>query len=154
MVNSETFRVWNVYPLDSEYFLLITACTLAATLTTYFLYHTPFKRTLFGSAAFLALFYLMFVWNLAVNLVPNDDWEVLAAYTIFTSTGLFIGWLGSKRRQPLIRWGGWFYLIFTLVHFLFINIWLVTTPYKFLILGMLGSGILLNQDLWPRYNRK
>lgn len=93
----------------------------------------------------------MLIWNLAVNLIPDTNWEILAAYAIYTATAQGIMTAGRLLKAPLIRWGGWFFLLFTLVHFLFVNLWLIDRPFQLAVLFLIGSSLILNRDLCPRF---
>lgn len=152
MENSETFRVWNVYPLDSLPFWTIVGAFFIFVAALIFFYRRPERRILMALAILLAPLYMMLVWNLAVNLLAGVDWQIFTAYIVYLLTAQGIMSAGSYFNDTILRWGGWFFLCFTLIHFLFINIWLLHSNFQYSILALFLAIIFLNRDLLP-YNQ-
>lgn len=148
MENSNQFRVWNTYPLLSVEFLIISLITAMLTGSIFYLYRSSQRRLLIGLAAFLMLFYTMFIWNICVNLIPEVDGEILIAYVIYTMTACGLYYYGVILKDPYLQWGGWFFLIFTVVHLVFVNIWLISLPYKLLSLFVVGVPLIINRHMF------
>lgn len=149
MENSASFRVWNVYPLDSLNFLAIVFGFLVFLAGLSFFYRRPERRLLMAIALILAPLYTMLIWNLAVNLIPKTDWEIFGAYLIYIFTAQGIISLGRRFKESTLRWGGWFFLLFTFVHYLFINLWLLTPSFQYSLLLLFATVIYLNRDHLP-----
>lgn len=149
MVNSNSFRVWNVYPLDSLPFWLIVGGCLGLLSAVIYLYNKPNKRRLMAAAILLAPFTLMLIWNLSVNLIPGVNWEVFTAYVLYILLAQFLMSAGLSFKQTTLRWGGWFYLYFTLIHFFFINIWLIDRSFQYSLIALFLAVIYFNRDLLP-----
>ena len=149
MENSETFRVWNVYPLDSMPFWAIVGGFLVFLAAVVFFYRRPERRFLMALAIILAPLYMMLVWNLVVNLIKGVDWKIFTAYIVYLLTAQGILSAGGYFKETTLRWGGWFFLYFTLIHFLFINIWLINSNFQYSILALFVAIIFLNRDLLP-----
>lgn len=149
MDNSESFRVWNVYPLDSLPFWAIVGAFFAFLVALTLFYRRPERRILMALAILLAPLYMMLIWNLAVNLIQGVDWKIFTAYIVYLLTAQGIMSAGSYLKDATLRWGGWFFLYFTLIHFLFINIWLLPSNFQYSIIALFLAIIFLNRDLLP-----
>lgn len=150
MEDRPLFSIWTVYPLESWPFFLIALSTVFFLCVLYFGYHKLSKRLLIADALVLVLTYTMWVWNVVQNTNDDHGWSTFIAYLVYviTAQGL-ISW-GVEKKWPELKWGGWFFLILTAVHFLFVNMWYVDTQFKSMIGILLAFALFYNKHHFPR----
>ena len=149
MENKPLFSVWQVYPLDSLPFFLIVAILLLLATLLFFGYRRFSKRLLMAIALLAALVYTMFIWNLSKNLLVPDGWAIFTAYLLYAATAQGLIFWGTKIKEPALAWGGWFFLILTLIHFIFVNVWSAPPQFKWMSALVLLFGLLYNRRFLP-----